>query len=100
MIILSLSFFFQSHSQMLLLLIGVIIVIIFGVRAEASGEVLLFHCPDRIRDLMINSCKHLNAALRERSLNRQAHTGLVKREINNATEEEDNFVEFLENESK
>lgn len=57
------------------------------------------HCNDKMRELIMDSCKNLNAAYKLRRNSRQVHSAIVKRE--NEDELESDFsVEFLENESK
>lgn len=55
-----------------------------------------------MRELILDSCKNLNAAYKQRRNSRQIHSPIVKRENNDVTElDEDDFeVQFLENESE
>lgn len=56
------------------------------------------HCNDKVRELILDSCKNLNAAYKLRRESRQTHSVIVKRE--NEIENNNDLVEFLENESE
>lgn len=101
------NFVFYSHFQIKHMCIAIFIAIAFTIsQASAAEPILRFHCPDRMRDLMMNSCSYLSKALQEKQMIKLP-PGLVRqsrieREIRNETNivGEDYYVEFLENESK
>lgn len=71
----------------------VIIVIVEQIDARKDG---VHHCNDKVRELILDSCKNLNMAYKSR---RDRQTHIVKRE-NEVEVDDDASAEFIENESK
>lgn len=99
-----LSFHFQITAGPILVM-ALLVIFILAIDADAKKDGV-HHCNDKVRELIMESCKNLNAAYKLRRENRQTHA-VSKRANNdadfNANENEiksdpdDIKIEFLEN---